>query len=117
LAALGGIELSITNFNQIEIEKAVTVKMAGIIWLCMQKLSLFILKLGAIPPPILATIALMEESHNGDDRTENAEETSDSVDIEHMVRDQKNCCRSNTKEQKRPTPDFGGTDYGVYFGT
>jgi hypothetical protein len=93
--------------------------MARIIWLCMQRSNLSILKLGAIPPPILATIALMEESHKGVDRTENGEEpTSESVDIEQIVRDQKNCRRrSNTKEQKRSIPDSIGTDYGVYFGT
>jgi hypothetical protein len=93
--------------------------MARIIWLCMERSNLFILTLGAIPPPILATIALMQESHTGVDHTENGEEpTSDSIDIEQIVRDRENCHRrSNTKEQKRSTPDSIGTDYGVYFGT
>jgi hypothetical protein len=85
----------------------------------MQRSNLFILRLGAIPPPILATIALMEESHTGVDRTENGEEpTTDSVDMEQIVRDQKDCRRRrNTKEQERSISDAIGTDYGMYFGT
>jgi hypothetical protein len=92
--------------------------MAGIC-LCMQRSNLFILTLGAIPRPILATIALMEELHSGVDHKENGEEpASDSVNNEIIVPDEKNCRRrSNTKEQKPTIPDAIGADYGVYFGT
>jgi hypothetical protein len=54
----------------------------------MQDLSFsFIVKLGAIPPPILATIALMAESHNVESTEMGEQSASNCVDIEHMVRE------------------------------
>ena len=91
----------ITDFNQIEIGKALTVKMRRVIFdCCMQDLNpLYFVKLGAIPQPILATIALMAESHNVD-RDEAGENPVEGwVDFEHMEREQpRRGHRGSTKE-------------------
>ena len=81
----------ITDFNQIEIGKALTVKMRRVNACGMQDLNpLFFVKLGAIPQPILATIALMAESHNVDPAEAGEDPAGDRVDIEHMAKVQPN---------------------------
>ena len=53
----------------------------------MQDLNpLFIVKLGAIPQPILAAVALMSELHNTE-LTKSGEQAGDCVDIEHLIRE------------------------------
>jgi hypothetical protein len=47
----------------------------------------FIVNLGAMPPPILATIALMAELHNVEPEETGEHSAGNSVDIEHMVRE------------------------------
>lgn len=47
----------------------------------------FILKLGAIPQPILAAVALMAELHNVDPAETGEQSAGDCVDIEHMVKE------------------------------
>jgi hypothetical protein len=91
----------ITDFNQIEIGKALTVKMRRVIFdCCMQDLNpLYFVKLGAIPQPILATIALMAESHNVDRDGAGEDSVGDCVDFEHMEREQpRRGHRGSTKE-------------------
>jgi hypothetical protein len=62
-------ELLITDFNQIEIEKAMTGERLKLIILLMQDLNLsFVVKVGAIPQPILATIVLMTELNKADNQ-------------------------------------------------
>ena len=80
----------ITDFNQIEIVKALTVKMRRAIFdCCMRDLNpLYFVKLGAIPQPILATIALMAESHNVDRDEAGEDPVGDYVDFEHMESEQ-----------------------------
>ena len=81
----------ITDFNQIEIGKALTVKMRRVNACGMQDLNpLFFVKLGAIPQPILATIALMAESHNVGPAEAGEDPAGDRVDIEHMAKVQPN---------------------------
>jgi hypothetical protein len=54
----------------------------------MQDLNpLFFVKLGGISQPILATIALMAESHNVESTEMGEQSASNCVDIEHMVRE------------------------------
>jgi hypothetical protein len=81
--------LSLTNFNQIEIEKALTAKTPGIIFGCgMQDLNpAFIVKLGAIPQPILATVALMAELDNVGRIEDREQSANEAVDFEHMERE------------------------------
>ena len=91
----------ITDFNQIEIGKALTVKMRRVIFgCCMQDLNpLFFVKLGAIPQPILATLALMAESHNVDRDEAGEDPVGDCVDFEHMERERPSRGhRGSTKE-------------------
>ena len=47
----------------------------------------FIIKLGAIPQPILATIALMAELHSPKPTSPDEQLAGDCVDIEHLVRE------------------------------
>jgi len=49
---------------------------------------LYFVKLGAIPQPILATIALMAESHNVDRDEAGEDPVGDYVDFEHMESEQ-----------------------------
>lgn len=81
-------ELLITDFNQIEIEKALTGKMPRFIWCCVQDLNpSFIVKLGAMPQPILAAIALMAQLHKVEPQEKGEQSAGKCVDIEHMVRE------------------------------
>jgi len=48
---------------------------------------LFIVKLGAIPQPILAAVALMAESHHADLTKSGEPAAGDFVDIEHLPRE------------------------------
>jgi hypothetical protein len=51
----------------------------------MQDLNpLFIVKLGAIPQPILAAVALMAELQNAEPTGTGEQSTDDCIDIEHM---------------------------------
>ncbi|HTD16619.1 MAG TPA: hypothetical protein VK673_15655 [Chthoniobacterales bacterium] len=47
----------------------------------------FIVKLGAIPQPILAAVALMAELHNAELRKSGEQAVGDCVDIEHLIRE------------------------------
>ena len=47
----------------------------------------FIVKLGAMPQPILAAIALMTELHNAEPKETGEQAAGNSVDIEHLVRE------------------------------
>jgi len=47
----------------------------------------FIMKLGAIPQPILAAVALMAELHNAELSRPGEQVAGDGVDIEHMIRE------------------------------
>ena len=58
----------------------------------------FIVRLGAIPQPILAAIALMAEFHNSEPAETGEQAASDFVDIEHMVKEDPYSSRSTTKE-------------------
>jgi catechol 2,3-dioxygenase-like lactoylglutathione lyase family enzyme len=66
----------------------------------MQDLNLaFIVKLGAIPQPILATIALMAELHNAELTKPGEQVAGDCVDIEHIVKEHPHyTARRTTKE-------------------
>ena len=65
----------------------------------MQDLNpLFILKLGAIPQPILAAVVLMAELHNVEPAQTGEQSAGDCVDIEHMVKEDPYYRRSITKE-------------------
>ena len=58
----------------------------------MQDLNpLFIVKLGAIPQPILAAVALMAELQNAESRGPGEQPADDLVDIEHMVKEDLHC--------------------------
>ena len=58
----------------------------------------FIVKLGAIPQPILAAVALMAELHRAASAETPEQSAADCVDIEHMVKEGLYCPRSTTKE-------------------
>jgi hypothetical protein len=58
----------------------------------------FIVKLGAIPQPILAAVALMAELHNAEPGEIGEQSADDCVDIEHMGMEDICCPRSITKE-------------------
>ena len=59
----------------------------------------FIVKLGAIPQPILATMALMAELHNAEPTNPGEQLAGECVDIEHLVREHPYYrSRSTTKE-------------------
>jgi hypothetical protein len=58
----------------------------------------FIIKLGAIPQPILAAVALMAELHNVESAKTGEQSAGDCVDIEHMVKEDFHCPCSVTKE-------------------
>jgi hypothetical protein len=59
----------------------------------------FIMKLGAIPQPILAAVALMAELHNAELSRPGEQVAGDGVDIEHMIREHPYYAnRSTTKE-------------------
>jgi hypothetical protein len=59
----------------------------------------FIVKLGAMPQPILAAIALMAEFHNAEPKETGEQSGGNSVDIEHMAREHPYYRhRSTTKE-------------------
>lgn len=47
----------------------------------------FIVKLGAMPPPILAAIALMAELYKVESKETGEESAGNCVDFEHMVRE------------------------------
>jgi hypothetical protein len=47
----------------------------------------FIIKLGAMPQPILAAVALMAELHNTEVTKPGEQVVGDGVDIEHMIRE------------------------------
>jgi hypothetical protein len=66
----------------------------------MQDLNpLFIVKLGAIPQPILAAVALMSELHNTELTKSGEQAAGDCVDIEHLIREHPYyASRSRTKE-------------------
>jgi hypothetical protein len=74
--------------------------MRSIICCCMQDLNLlFVVKLGAIPQPILAAVALMAELHNAELTKSGEPATGDCVDIEHMIREHPYyASRGTTKE-------------------
>jgi hypothetical protein len=58
-----------------------------LIILLMQDLNLwFVVKLGAIPPPILATIALMTELNKTDRPETEGQQSLEYVDFENLVR-------------------------------
>jgi hypothetical protein len=80
-------ELLITDFNQIEIEKAMTGERLKLIILLMQDLNLsFVVKVGAIPQPILATIVLMTELNKADQPETEGQQSLEYVDFENLVR-------------------------------
>ena len=58
----------------------------------------FIVKLGAIPQPILAAVALMAELHHSAHAETGEQSAGDCVDIEHMVKEDLYCPRSIIKE-------------------
>jgi hypothetical protein len=58
----------------------------------------FIVKLGAIPQPILAAVALMAELHHAEHAETGEQSADDCVDIEHMVKEDLYCPRSITKQ-------------------
>jgi hypothetical protein len=47
----------------------------------------FMVKLGAMPQPILAAIALMAELHNLESEKAGDQSAGDSVDIEHIAKE------------------------------
>jgi len=54
----------------------------------MQDLNpLFVVRLGGIPQPILAAMALMAEAHHLEDAERREQSPGDCVDIEHMVKE------------------------------
>ena len=58
----------------------------------MQDLNpLFIVKLGGIPQPILAAMALMVEAHHLEAVEKGEPSADDLVDIEHMVKENLSC--------------------------
>jgi hypothetical protein len=57
----------------------------------------FIVKLGAIPQPILAAVALMAELHNTGPEETGEQSADDCVDIEHMGMEDI-CCPRITKD-------------------
>ena len=58
----------------------------------------FIVKLGAIPQPILAAVALMAELHKVEPGETGEQSANDCVDIEHMGKEDLYCPRSITKQ-------------------
>jgi hypothetical protein len=66
----------------------------------MQDLNpLFIVKLGAIPQPIFAAVALMAELQNAELRKSGEPAAGDCVDIEHLIGEHPYyASRSKTKE-------------------
>jgi hypothetical protein len=58
----------------------------------------FIVKLGAIPQPILAAVALMAELDNSEPAEMGEQSADDCVDIEHMGMEDICCPRSITKD-------------------
>ena len=65
----------------------------------MQDLNpLFIVKLGAIPQPILAAVALMAELHHAEPEQTGEQSARDCVDIEHMVKEDPYYRRSAAKD-------------------
>ena len=60
--------------------------MRGVIWLWYARLDpLSIVKLGAIPQPILAAVVLMSELHKAGHTKSGEQAASDCVDIEHLI--------------------------------
>ena len=65
----------------------------------MQDLNpLFIVKLGGIPQPILAAMALMAEAHRAEPSETGEQSAGDFVDIEHMVKEDLRRPRRTTKK-------------------
>jgi hypothetical protein len=65
----------------------------------MQDLNpLFIVKLGGIPQPILAAMALMAEAHHAEPAQTGEQSADDLVDIEHMAKEDLCRRRSTTKK-------------------
>ena len=58
----------------------------------------FIVRLGAIPQPILAAVALMTEFHHAEAAETHQQSADDLVDIEHMVKENPYSPHSTTKE-------------------